>query len=111
MIDARSRLNAVMDQTGLDAADVARILDRPPRSVSRWLNQDVDPHWDSRERLLEVTFVLERLSQVIQPRAAVDWLFTPNGELEYRKPVELLREGRFREVLALIDALGEGVFS
>lgn len=111
MTDARARLSAVMERTGLDTADVARILDRPPRSVLRWLKEDVDPRWESRERLLEVTFVLERLSQVVEPKAASDWLFMPNQELNYQKPVELLREGRFRDVLALIDALGEGVFT
>ncbi len=111
MTDTRTRLAAVMDRTGLDTGDVARILDRPARSVFRWLNEDVDPRWDARERLLEVTFVLERLSQVVKPTAANDWLFTPNRELSYRKPVELLREGGFREVLALIDSIGEGVFT
>ena len=100
-----------MDRTGLDSAGVARILDRPARSVSRWLTEDVDPRWEARERLLEVTFVLERLSQVVKPTAASDWLFTPNRELDNHKPVELLRVGKFREVLALIDAVGEGVFT
>ena len=111
MIDPRTRLAAVMERAGIDAADVARILDRPPRSVSRWLKEDAEPRWESRERLLEVTFVMERLCQVIAPKAAQDWLFTPNTELGYSKPVELLRQGKFREVLALIDALGEGVYT
>jgi uncharacterized protein (DUF2384 family) len=111
MTDARSRLVAVMDKTGLDPADVARILDKPPRSIYRWLSEDVQPRWESRERLLEVIYVMERLSQVIVPGASQDWLFTPNAELGHQKPVELLRAGGFREVLAVIDALGEGVFT
>jgi putative toxin-antitoxin system antitoxin component (TIGR02293 family) len=109
--EGRTRLAAVMERAGLDTADVARILDRPARSVSRWLTEEGEPRWEARERLLEVTFVIERLCQVIEPRAAQDWLFTPNTELGYRKPVELLREGRFREVLAIVDALGEGVYT
>lgn len=111
MIDARERLADVMERAGLDAVDVARILDRPSRSVTRWLNEDVEPRWEARERLLEVTYVMERLCQVVAPSASQDWLFTPNAELAYGKPVELLRDGRFREVLALIDALGEGVYT
>jgi hypothetical protein len=31
--------------------------------------------------------------------------------LEYERPVDLIRAGRAREVLNLIDALGEGVFA
>lgn len=111
MTDTRSRLVAVMDQTGLETADIARILDRPPRSISRWINEDVQPRWESRERLLEVIYVIERLGQVIKPSASQDWLFTPNAELGHQKPVELLRAGSFREVLAVIDALGEGVYT
>lgn len=111
MTDARSRLVAVMDRTGLEPTDIARILDRPPRSISRWLHEDVQPRWESRERLLEVIYVMERLTQVVSPRASQDWLFTPNSELGHRKPVELLRSGEFRKVLAVIDALGEGVYT
>lgn len=111
MTDTRSRLTAVMDQTGLEPSDIARILDKPPRSVSRWLKDDVQPRWESRERLLEVLYVMERLGQVVTPAASQDWLFTPNPELGHQKPVELLRAGGFRKVLALIDSLGEGVFT
>ena len=110
MSDARSRLAAVMDKTGLEATDIARIIDRPPRSVSRWLKEDVQPRWESRERLLEVIYVIERLGQVVEPSASQDWLFSPNPYLQHRKPVDLLQEGNFQEVLALIDALGEGVY-
>lgn len=111
MSDTRARLVAVMDQTGLEPTDVARILDKPPRSISRWIKDDVQPRWESRERLLEVIYVMERLGQVVTPPASQDWLFTPNAALEHQKPVELLRVGRFREVLAVIDALGDGVFT
>ena len=111
MIDARSRLAAVMEQAGLDATDIARILDRPSRSVARWLSLEAEPRWEARERLLEITYVMERLCQVVEPHAARDWLFTPNAELDHEKPVELLHAGRFREVLGLIDALGEGVYT
>jgi uncharacterized protein (DUF2384 family) len=38
-------------------------------------------------------------------------VFTPVPTLEYERPVDLIRAGRAREVLNLIDALGEGVFA
>jgi uncharacterized protein (DUF2384 family) len=63
-----------------------------------------------RERVLEFFPVMERLGQVVQPRAAHDWLFTPNRMLDYDKPAERIRKGDFRSVLAVVDALGEGVF-
>lgn len=108
---AVERLNRLIVTAGLDYVDVARMLGANPRTVSRWINEGSEPRWDARERLLELTAVIERLTQVVRPSAAQDWLFTPNAELGHDKPVELVRAGRFKDVLAVIDSLGEGVFT
>ena len=104
------RLQRAADLVELDAADVARLIEANPRTVSRWLKRESEPRADARERLLELIVVLETLSQTLTPTAAHDWLFTPNQSLEYHKPVELLRQGEVRRVLGVIDALAEGVF-
>jgi hypothetical protein len=105
------RLTQVMRETSIDASGVARILDRDPKTVQRWLRQETAPRWALREIVLALNVVLERLSAVIDPAAVEDWLFTPVPALEYQRPVDLIRAGRAREVLNLIDALGEGVFA
>lgn len=105
------RLTEILSRTSLDLSDVARILEANPRTVSRWINNEAAPRWESRERLLELLAVVERLQQVIKPDATTDWLFTPNPALDYEKPVDFLRQGDFKRVLGAIDALGEGVFS
>lgn len=105
------RLSQVMRSTSIDASGVARILDRDPKTVQRWLRQQTAPRWEVRERVLALNVVLERLSEVIDPATAEDWLFTPVPALEYERPVDLIRAGRAREVLNLIDAIGEGVFA
>jgi putative toxin-antitoxin system antitoxin component (TIGR02293 family) len=104
------RLRRAVLQTDLDQSDVARLLGTNPRTVSRWLADQTEPRPDARRRLLEVVAVLEHLSGVLKPQAAHDWLFSPNPMLDHHKPVDLLAEGDFRRVLALIDALAEGVF-
>jgi putative toxin-antitoxin system antitoxin component (TIGR02293 family) len=109
--DAVRRLRDAMARTSLDATGVARILGRDPKTVGRWLRHDTVPRWDTRERLLALDVVLERLADVVEPRAAGDWLFTPVPALDYERPVDLVRSGEHRRVLALIDALGEGVFA
>lgn len=108
---ATERLSRVIEKAGLDYADVARMLETNPRTVSRWMNDRAEPRWELRQRVLELTTVIERLTQVVRPEAAQDWLFTPNHNLGYAKPVELVRDGRFKDVLAVIDSLGEGVFA
>ena len=105
------RLSEAMRRTSLDATGVARILDKDPKTVLRWLREDTVPHWDTRELLLALDVVLERLADVIQPDAAEEWLFTPIAAFDYERPVDLIRAGEYRRVLTLIDGLGEGVFA
>jgi len=104
------RLKLSSEQAALDQSDLARLLDTDPRTVGRWLQQESSPRPDARERLLELIAVLDRLSGVLKPQPAHDWLLSPNPALDHYKPVELLREGDYRRVLGAIDAMGEGVF-
>ena len=100
-----------MSRASIDAAAVARILGKDPKTVTRWLRQETVPRWQTREQLLALNVLLERLTQVIAPGAAEEWLFTPVPALAYDRPVDLIRSGEHKRVLALIDALGEGVFA
>jgi putative toxin-antitoxin system antitoxin component (TIGR02293 family) len=111
MPDLAERLEEASAGAELDQADIARVLEISARTVSRWLQKEASPRPDARERLLELVAVLERLSGVLKPGPARDWLFTPNPILEHHKPVELLREGEYRRVLGAIDAMAEGVYS
>ncbi|MBA3236559.1 MAG: DUF2384 domain-containing protein [Chloroflexi bacterium] len=104
------RLTQVMHDTSIDATGMARILDRDPKTVQRWLRHETEPRWEVREVVLSLNVVLERLAGVIDPASAEDWLFTPVPSLGHERPVELIRDGRARDVLNLIDALSEGVF-
>jgi hypothetical protein len=104
-------LSEAMQRTSMDATGVARILEKDPKTVLRWLREGTVPHWDTREVLLALNVVLDRLADVVEPGAAEDWLFTPLPALDYARPVDLIRSGEHRRVLTLIDALGEGVFA
>jgi putative toxin-antitoxin system antitoxin component (TIGR02293 family) len=108
--DLAERLEKASGRVELDQADLARMLQINPRTVSRWLSRRTSPRPDARERLLELIAVLEQLSGVLRPQPAHDWLFTPNPSLEHLKPVDLLRTGEYRQVLGAIDAMAEGVF-
>lgn len=110
MADLAERLGRATGQIELEQTDLARMLETNPRTVSRWLSRQTAPRPDARERLLELIAVLEKLSGVLRPEPAHDWLFTPNDSLDHHKPVDLLRTGEFRRVLGAIDAMSEGVF-
>ena len=108
---AVNRLTEVMRETSIDPIGVARILDRDPKTVVRWLRHETEPRWEVREVVLALNVVLERLSAVIDPSTTEEWLFTPVPALDNERPVDLIRGGRAKDVLDLVDALGEGVFA
>ncbi len=111
MPDLAGKLEQTSSRMRMDRADIARVMDANPRTVGRWMQRQTEPRPDARERLLELIAVLERLSGVLEPAAAHDWLFTPNPMLDHHKPVELLRDREYRRVLGAIDALAEGVYT
>lgn len=104
------RLEVAREEVSFDQSDLARVLDTTPRTVSRWLHRETAPRPDARERLLEVLYVFGRLSKVLRPEAARDWLLTPNEMLDHGKPIDLLTAGEYRRVLGAVEALAEGVF-
>lgn len=110
MTMAAQRLERIVGGGFLDSATVARVLDKSPRTVRRWLRQGVAPRWESEQRLRELEAVLDRLGAVVAPAAAREWLFTPVPMLGDRLPADLVRAGHYRRVLAAIDAIGEGAF-
>lgn len=110
MTQVLERLGELSREFDLDQAEVASVLGASPRTVSRWFRSETAPSREARERLLEFLAVLERLSTVVTPAAAHDWLFTPNALLGNEKPATRLRGGDYREVLGAVDALAEGVY-
>lgn len=106
-------VTAVLDEllTGevVDTADVARALGTAPRSVTRWTTAQTSPRRDSEERLLELKAVVDLLRTVMREDAARLWLRSPNADLEWRKPLDVIAEGDYRSVIGVILAIAEGV--
>lgn len=93
----------------VDTADVARVLKTSQRSVQRWTARDAAPRKDSEERLLELGVVLELAAKALPEEGARLWLRTPIADLGWRKPLDVVREGGFREVIDALLALSQGV--
>jgi uncharacterized protein (DUF2384 family) len=100
-----------MEETEIDTPGVARILSKDTKTVRRWLTSQTAPRWEVKETVLALNVVLERIAAVVAPGTAEEWLFTPVPALDNNRPVDLIREGQYRQVLDLIDAIGEGVFT
>lgn len=103
-------VSGAIDLLGLTYEEVGAIVDASPRSVSRWTAGKVVPQKLNRQRLLELAYVADALAEVLPRDHANIWMFSPNRLLEHCKPADLVRDGDYQRVLALIDAMAEGVF-
>jgi transcriptional regulator with XRE-family HTH domain len=104
-----SRVNSIVDQLGLTQEEVGQIVDASARSISRWSTGASAPQRNSRQRLLELAYVADAVSEVLPRRKANIWMLSPNRLLDHDSPASRVQAGRYKDVLALIEALADGV--
>ncbi len=102
-------LGELIDGHVIDAGDLARITGSTPRSVTRWTTAKATPRRDAEDRLLELKAVVDQLRAVLRDEPARLWLRSPNPELDWRKPLDLIAEGEYRRVIGAVLAMAEGV--
>lgn len=106
-----SRTRTVTDSLGLSQHEVAESVGTSARTISRWWSGKTTPHPPKQRRLREVAYVAEEIAKILEPAEAREWLFTPNRQLGHELPAEKIAKGEYRVVLALIEALGDGVIA
>ena len=104
------RLARIQHGAQLSREDVARIVGASVRTVARWASGTNTPKGASRDRLLQLAAVAQQLSKTMSPDAASAWLHEPNPLLSNQRPIDLVTQGRYGEVLDLIDSIADGVF-
>ena len=104
-----TELEDITEGDVVDTADVARVSDTNPRSVARWKIDAATPRRDAEERLLELRAVVDLARRVMRDEAARFWLRSPNPDLGYEKPLDVIAAGRYQRVVDLLLALAEGV--
>lgn len=109
MAEVAELLDRLLEGEVIDTGDVARVVGSTARSVARWQTADSAPRRPSEERLLELTAVVDLLRSVLRDEPARLWLRSPNPELDWEKPLELVARGEYRRVIGAILAMAEGV--
>src|ERR1700752_159093 len=84
---------------GLTVSEIGGITGVSERSVQNWAAGKSRPAGESRDRLLERKYVIEGLADVYEDEGIEIWLHSRQRSLGGQSPLELLREGRFDEVL------------
>ena len=102
-------LDRLLDGEVVDGADLARVVGTSPRSITRWQATRAVPRRDSEERLLELKAVVDLLTGLLREEPARLWLRTPNPDLSYEKPLDVVAKGEYQRVIDSIMALAEGV--
>ena len=89
---------------------LAELLDVSPAQVTRWRRgQGIDEVNAQRVDLLEL--VMSQLLRVYSAEAAEGWLVGLNPHLGDRRPIDLNRRGRSRELIDAIAAERAGSFA
>jgi uncharacterized protein (DUF2384 family) len=89
---------------------LAELLDVSPAQVTRWRRgQGIDEVNAQRVDLLEL--VMSQLLRLYSSEAAEHWLVGLNPHLGDRRPIDLIRRGRSRELIDAIAAERAGSFA
>lgn len=104
-----SRVRSVTEALGLTQGEVGAIVGSTPRTVGRWWAGESTPHPSKQRLLRELAYVAEEISKVLEPEEAREWLFMPNRLLGHDSPADRIEQNDYRSVLALIEALADGV--
>jgi transcriptional regulator with XRE-family HTH domain len=93
------------ENAGLTSDDVAAATGAAPSTARAWLNGTRTPSGERLDRLMELLSVVERMRGVIPDDYASHWLRKPIRSLGDDKPIELIRRGEYRRVLAAVGRL------
>jgi|SRR5215207_3356734 len=102
-------LESIVD-AGIPPVQLARLTGRSERTARRWLAGQTEPRGAVRKQLADISAVLDEYAKTFPGGHVSSWIERPNPELDFRSAADLIVEGRTREVLALLIAIGEGVY-
>jgi len=90
----------------LSVRDIARATGANETTVRAWLrDENRSPAGDHAERLAELSSIVERLVQVMQPSYVPVWMRKPVPLLDEDKPLDVIAEGDYRRVSRVISGL------
>ena len=97
----------VHEKAQLSGHDIARATGAADSTVRSWLAGKRKPTRNNQaaERLIELSAIVERLMRVIDPSYVSIWMRKPIPALDDRKPLDMIRNGDFRDVSKIVAAL------
>jgi len=103
-----ARMVDELRDSGLSTGDVARVVGVAERQVRNWASAANTPSGRNRDRLLELHYVARQLRDIYTREGAEIWLHGRKRSLGGRRPIDLLAEGAYDEVLNAVERLHAG---
>lgn len=103
-----SKLVEDIRDTALTTAELAVVTGVEERQVYNWASGASKPRTETKDKLLEVHYIVKELREVYTPDGADIWIHARNRGLGGEKPIDLLIAGDFQAVLAAVERLKTG---
>ena len=94
---------------GLSQVQIANAVGASLRTVQGWAAGTSTPKGIKAQRLLDLKYLVEELSDGHTEEGIQIWLHARNRNLEGRRPIELLAEGQTDAVVAEVDRITGGM--
>jgi transcriptional regulator with XRE-family HTH domain len=89
----------------LTVTDIARATGANETTVRAWLREERSPSGQHAERLAELSSIVERLVQVMQPTYVPVWARKPIPLLDDDKPLDVIAAGDYRRLSRVVAGL------
>ena len=103
-------LTRLREKGGLNDTDIANFTGVSKATVSRWGSGQKTP--DPRTQLImsDLSYVVTRLGEYNDHEEARAWLYARHPQLEGERAINLIRDQRTEEVLAILDRLDAAAY-
>jgi DNA-binding transcriptional regulator YiaG len=99
LVDARKRLGLTQDQ-------MASALDGTTRTLQNWERNIGTSQTERKTR--DFWELLELMDDYVVAREEKSWLNTPNSAVKNKRPIDLITEGKLRDLIVEFQRLREG---
>ncbi|MCI0616921.1 DUF2384 domain-containing protein, partial [bacterium] len=103
----KSDIRLLREGLGLSRKIFADLLPASEKAVQNWEEGSAFPR-KSHDQLAKLLEMKQRLETLYDPDEVARWIKTPNRVLGMKRPLDLIKEGEFEQLLNMIESLEDG---
>ena len=98
-------LERLQESGGLNDTDIAKLTGVSKKSVSEWRRGEKMPHPKTQLILSDLAYVVLRLGAFYVAKEIRAWIYARHPQLSGQSAMDLVRERRTAEVIAILDRI------